>query len=181
MTAYADSTREPLSFLRFLARELAPREGRGAAVARISLGCAITVTIAMVFRIPQPTYMAYLVFVISKDERAATFKSAIGGLLAVTIALIASLVLFTVDVAEPAIRLPAMAITTFVAMYTSRTFALGPISFLAGFVLVVNRHAKLTSFRHPKLTRVERWFSVDLRGSVPGFSSDGLNKRGLPR
>ncbi|MGH8208882.1 MAG: FUSC family protein [Steroidobacteraceae bacterium] len=114
----------------------------------------------MVFRIPQPTYMAYLVFVISKDERAATFKSAIGGLLAVTIALIASLVLFTVDVAEPAIRLPAMAITTFVAMYTSRTFALGPISFLAGFVLVLVQSLVDDIPKLETLTRTTLWLWV---------------------
>ena len=35
-----------------LADELAPREGRGLAVARIAAACTITVAIAMVFRIP---------------------------------------------------------------------------------------------------------------------------------
>ncbi len=70
MTASAEPGREPLSFTRFLARELAPREGRGAAVARISIGCAITVVIAMLFRIPEPAYMAYVVLLVSKDEQS---------------------------------------------------------------------------------------------------------------
>ena len=136
MTASAESGREPVSFARFLVRELAPREGRAAAVARISIGCAITVMIAMLFRIPEPAYMAYVVLLISKDEQSATIKSALGGFVAVTLALILCLLLFVIDAAEPALRLPAMALVTFGAMYTSRVFALGPVSFLAGFVLV---------------------------------------------
>src|SRR6202044_3960043 len=136
MTALAESQRSrPL--LEVLALELAPREGRWAAVARIATGSAITVVIAMVFQIPQPTYMAYIVFLISKDERNATVESAIGGLAAVTLAVILVLGLDLIDTAEPALRLPLMALTTFVAMFTARTFALGPISFLAGFVVVL--------------------------------------------
>ena len=55
-------------FLAFLAQELAPREGRGLAVARIAAACTITVAIAMVFRIPLAAYMAYMVFLTSKDD-----------------------------------------------------------------------------------------------------------------
>jgi len=42
-----------------------------------------------------------------------------------------------IDTAEPALRLPAMAFATFVGMYSVRTFALGPVSYLAGFVVVL--------------------------------------------
>jgi multidrug resistance protein MdtO len=136
MTALAESQRSrPL--LEVLAVELASREGRWAAVARIATGSAITVVIAMVFQIPQPTYMAYIVFLISKDETNATVTSALGGLAAVTLAVLLVLGLELIDTAEPALRLPLMAMATFAAMFTARTFALGPISFLAGFVIVL--------------------------------------------
>jgi multidrug resistance protein MdtO len=136
MTALAESQRSrPL--LEVLAAELASREGRWAAVARIATGSAITVVIAMVFQIPQPTYMAYIVFLISKDEMNATVTSALGGLAAVTLAVLLVLGLELIDTAEPALRLPLMAMATFAAMFTARTFALGPISFLAGFVIVL--------------------------------------------
>ena len=70
MTALAESQRSrPL--LEVLAAELASREGRWAAVARIATGSVITVVIAMVFQIPQPTYMAYIGFLISKDEKGS--------------------------------------------------------------------------------------------------------------
>src|SRR5271156_5068041 len=117
MTALAESQRSRRTFTELLAVELAPREGRWAAVARIATGCAIAVAIAMVFQIPQPTYMAYIVFLISKDERNATVKSALGGLAAVTLAIPLVLGLELIDTAEPALRLPLMATATFTAMF----------------------------------------------------------------
>jgi multidrug resistance protein MdtO len=137
MTALAESQRYRLPLLELLAVELASREGRLAAVARIATGSAITVVIAMVFQVPQPTYMAYIVFLISKDEKNGTVTSALGGLIAATLAILLVLGLELIDTAEPALRLPLMAVATFAAMFTARTFALGPISFLAGFVIVL--------------------------------------------
>src|SRR5580658_11369730 len=137
MTALAESQRSRQTFTELLAVELAPREGRWAAVARIATGCAITVAIAMVFQIPQPTYMAYIVFLLSKDEKNATVTSALGALVAASLAILLVLGLELIDTSEPALRLPLMAMSTFVAMFTARTFALGPISFLAGFIIVL--------------------------------------------
>src|SRR5438876_5935350 len=83
--------------LAFLAQELAPREGRGLAVARIAAACMITVAIAiaMVFRIPLAAYMAYMVFLTSKDDIAATLTMAVAGTLAITLA-----VIFTLGLAQ---------------------------------------------------------------------------------
>jgi multidrug resistance protein MdtO len=136
MTALAES-QGSRRLLEVLALELASREGRWAAVARIATGSAITVVIAMVFQIPEPTYMAYIGFLISKDEKNATVTAALGALAAVTLAILLVLGLELIDTAEPALRLPLMAMATFAAMFTARTFALGPISFLAGFVIVL--------------------------------------------
>src|SRR5580658_11043446 len=123
-------------FLAFLARELAPSDGRGPAVARIAAGCTVTVAIAMVFRIPLAAYMAYMVFLISKDDIAGTVTTAVGGALAITLAVIFTLGLAQISLGDPAMRLPAMALMTFLAMFSVRTFALGPIAFLAGFIVV---------------------------------------------
>ncbi len=81
--------------------------------------------------------MAYIGFLISKDEKNATVTAALGALAAVTLAILLVLGLELIDTAEPALRLPLMAMATFAAMFTARTFALGPISFLAGFVIVL--------------------------------------------
>jgi multidrug resistance protein MdtO len=136
MTALAESQRSR-PFLEVLAVELASREGRWAAVARIATGSTITVVIAMIFQIPQPTYMAYIVFLISKDEKNATMTAALGASIAVTLAILLVLGLEIIDTSEPALRLPLMAMATFAAMFTARTFALGPISYLAGFIIVL--------------------------------------------
>src|ERR1700720_924406 len=147
-------------FLSFLAQELAPREGRGLAVARIAAGCTITVAIAMVFRIPLAAYMAYMIFLTTKDDSAATLTMAVAGTLAVTLGVIFSLGLAQISLGDPAIRLPAMALTTFLAMYSTRTFALGPISFLAGFI-VVTMQSVVDQVPTPEaFTRLTLWLWV---------------------
>src|SRR6202789_4497550 len=159
MTALAES-RQSRPLLEVLALELASREGRWAAVARIATGSAITVVIAMVFQIPEPTYMAYIGFLISKDEKSATVTAALGGLAAVTLAILLVLGLELIDTAEPALRLPLMAMSTFIAMFTARTFALGPISFLAGFIIVLVQSLVDDIPNTEALTRATLWLWV---------------------
>jgi multidrug resistance protein MdtO len=147
-------------FLTFLAQELAPREGRALAAARIAAACTITVAIAMVFRIPLAAYMAYMVFLTSKDDSAATMKMAVAGGLAITLAIIFSLGLAQISLGDPAIRLPAMALMTFLAMFSVRTFALGPISFLAGFI-AVTMQSIVDEVPNPEVfTRTTLWLWV---------------------
>ena len=136
MTTLASEAERRTPFLAFLAEELAPREGRGHAITRIAAATTLTVAIAMVFRIPLAAYMAYLVFLISKDDQEATTITAIGGAVAVTSAVILTVGLALIDLGDPSVRLPAMALLTFLAMLSVRTFALGPVSFLAGFIVV---------------------------------------------
>src|ERR1700679_3925547 len=159
MTALAESQRSrPL--LEVLALELAWREGRWAAVARIASGATITVVIAMVFQIPQPTYMAYIGFLLSKDEKRATVTTSLGGFAAATLAVFLVLGLELIDTSEPALRLPLMAMATFVAMFTARTFALGPISFLAGFIIVLVQSLVDEIPNTEALTRATLWLWV---------------------
>jgi multidrug resistance protein MdtO len=162
MAPIAEARASRSDFLEFLAVELAPREGRTLAVAHIVAACVLTVVVAMVFRIPEPTYMAYIVFLVSKDERGATVTTAVGGLLAVTLAILLTLGLMLIDLSEPALRLPAMALNTFVAMYTVRTFALGPITYLAGFVLVMLQSVVDDVPSPEALTHVALWLWVVL-------------------
>src|SRR5712675_119074 len=155
-------------FLAFLAQELAPGEGRGFAVARIAAACTITVATAMVFRIPLAAYMAYMVFLTSKDDSAATVTMAVAGALAITLAVIFTLGLAQIALGDPAVRLPAMALTTFLAMFSVRTFALGPISFLAGF-LVVTMQSVVDEVPNPEaFTRTTLWLWVVV--VVPAFT-----------
>src|ERR1700723_4031293 len=150
--------RTPL--LAFLAQELAPREGRGLAVTRIAACSTITVAIAMVFRIPLAAYMAYMVFLASKDDIAGTARMTVAASLAITLGVIFSLGLAQISLGDPAIRLPAMALTTFLAMFSARIFALGPISFLAGFI-VVTMQSVVDQMPNPEaFTRLTLWLWV---------------------
>ena len=160
MATLASRVERRTPFLAFLAQELAPREGRGLAVARIAAGCTITVAIAMVFRIPLAAYMAYMVFLASKDDIAGTARMTVAASLAVTLGVIFSLGLAQISLGDPAIRLPAMALTTFLAMLSARTFALGPISFLAGFI-VVTMQSVVDQVPNPEaFTRLTLWLWV---------------------
>src|ERR1700729_613166 len=156
MTALAES-QQSRPFLEVLAAELAPRRGRWAAVARIATGSTITGVIAMIFQIPQPTYMAYIVFLISKDEKNATVTAALGASIAVTLAILLVLGLEIIDTSEPALRLPLMAMATFAAMFTACTFALGPISYLAGFIIVLLQSVVDDVPSPETLTRLTLW------------------------
>jgi multidrug resistance protein MdtO len=156
--ARREALRTPL--FAFLAQELAPREGRGLAVARIAAACTITVAIAMVFQIPLAAYMAYMVFLTSKDDIAATATVAVGGALATTFAVIFTLGLAQISLGDPAVRLPVMALMTFLAMFSVRTFALGPITFLAGFI-TVTMQSVVDDVPNPEVfTRTTLWLWV---------------------
>ena len=160
MTPLARGAQRRTPLLAFLAQELAPREGRALAVARIAAGCTITVAIAMVFRIPLAAYMAYIVFLASKDDIAGTARMAVAASIAITLGVIFSLGLAQISLGDPAIRLPAMALTTFLAMFSARTFALGPISFLAGFI-VVTMQSVVDQVPNPEaFTRLTLWLWV---------------------
>jgi multidrug resistance protein MdtO len=160
MAPLARRMERPTPFLAFLAQELAPRAGRGLAVARIAAGCTITVAIAMVFRIPLAAYMAYMVFLASKDDIAGTARMTVAASLAITLGVIFSLGLAQISLGDPAIRLPAMALMTFLAMFSARTFALGPISFLAGFI-VVTMQSVVDQMPNPEaFTRLTLWLWV---------------------
>jgi multidrug resistance protein MdtO len=67
-----------------------------------------------------------------------------------------------VDLSEPALRLPAMVLYTFLAMYSARTFALGPITYLAGFVLVMLQSVVDDVPNPEALTRLALWLWVVL-------------------
>ena len=131
------ASRDPLS--RLLRRELALNDTRVGLIVRITACTVIVVALAMVFQIPLPAYVAYLVFMVSQEDAASTLVTAVGGLAGVTLAVAASLLLYVFDAAEPALRIPLLALSTLTGTFVARTSRLGPIAFLAGFVLVLSQ------------------------------------------
>jgi multidrug resistance protein MdtO len=144
----------------WLREELRSTPGRGAEVGRITLNCTITIVVAMVFQIPLPAYMAYIVFLASHEQRVGTLITAVAGTVAATLAVAVSLLFFTIDASEPALRLALMALGTFVGCFLARTSTIGPIAFLAGFVLVMSQ-TLIDDIPSPEvLTRLVLWLWV---------------------
>ena len=144
----------------WLREELAPRPGRIAACARSTVGCTIVVVVAMVFEIPLPAYSALIVLFLSREEYVGTLITAAGGAIAATAGVVLSLLFFMVDASEPALRIPLMAVSTFVGMFLVRTSALGPIAFLAGFILVLSQTLIDGIPSTEALTRLVLWLWV---------------------
>lgn len=137
MTTQAEKSTDRISS--FVGRELALTPARGRSIARIALGCAVMVAISMTFEVPLPAYVAYLVFVASQEDAASTLKASLGGVLAASIAVTVSLLLYVFDAGEPALRVPLLALSTFAGAFFTRTSSLGPIAFLSGYILVLTQ------------------------------------------
>ena len=125
----------PPSGLALLRRLLAPTPGRFGNTLRLVVLVLASVTISEVFRMPEAAVSAYIVLFVSKGEAASTIAGAAIAGMAILVALLITIVVFMVSLAEPALRIPLVALTTFVAMFLSRTSPLGPVFFAAGFII----------------------------------------------
>jgi len=160
MTALASIKGREWPFLAFLREELAPRSGRLAAVARIATCCTIVVATGMLYQIPETAYAAYIVFFLGRGDMAITLRSGIAAGIALTLATVLSLAFYLLDAGEPALRLPLMAISTFLGMFLLRTMTIGPIAFLSGFMLVITQSLIDVIPNLEALTRLVLWLWV---------------------
>jgi multidrug resistance protein MdtO len=156
-----------------LRRELKLDALRIRSVARIAAGTAIAVAVAMVFQIPLPAYVAYLIFLLSQEDTASTIISSVGGLVAATLAIALSLLFYVFDASEPALRIPLLGLSTFLGSFLSRTSTLGPIAFLSGFVLVLSQTLIDDSPSTEALTHGVLWLWVVV--ATPVFTVIVLN------
>ncbi|UPG88194.1 FUSC family protein [Luteibacter aegosomaticola] len=102
--------------------------------------CATVVATAfLVFRVPLPAYGAYVVLMASQRDMSTSATQSAGAFVAGLVSIAASLLLYMLDIGEPALRIPLMALVMFLAMFASRTERIGPVVFLAGFLLVVTQ------------------------------------------
>ena len=115
--------------------ELGPRPGRLADTTRLVALVLATVAIGETFRMPEIAVSAYVVLFVSRSERASTVMTALVACMAVVFAVFATIVVFMATLSEPALRVPMIAVATFVALFFSRVSPLGPAAFAAGFIL----------------------------------------------
>ncbi len=118
-----------------LRRELRPAPGRLGNSVRIVVVVLAAVAISETFRIPEIAVSAYIVLFLSGREAASTVRTALAAGIAVVLAIFTTIAVFVLSLSEPALRIPLIAITTFGAMLLSRASPLGPVFFVAGFII----------------------------------------------
>src|SRR5271156_5804500 len=118
-----------------LRRELRPTPGRLGDSVRIVVVVLAVVAILETFRIPEIAVSAYIVLFLSGREAASTVRTALAAGIAVVLAIFTTIAVFMLSLSEPALRIPLTAVTTFGAMFLSRTSPLGPVFFVAGFIV----------------------------------------------
>jgi multidrug resistance protein MdtO len=119
----------------WLVAELRPTPGRLGDALRIVAMVLVVVTIAEVFRIPDIAVSAYIVLFLSGREAVSTVMTALIVGIAVVLAVFATIAVFMLSLSEPALRIPLMAALTFGAMFLSQASPLGPVFFVAGFIV----------------------------------------------
>src|SRR5215831_17974743 len=118
-----------------LRRELRPTPGRLGDSVRIVVVVLAVVAVSETFRIPEIAVSAYIVLFLSGREAASTVRTALISGIAVVLAIFATIAVFMLSLSEPALRIPLMAAMTFGAMFLSRASPLGPVFFVAGFIV----------------------------------------------
>ena len=126
---------DPPGLFTLLRHHLAPAPGRLGETLRLVILVLVAVTLSEIFRIPEPALSAYVVLFVSRGEAASTVMTAAIVGIAILLALLATIIMFSLSLAEPALRIPLVAVATFIAMFLSRTSPLGAAFFGAGFII----------------------------------------------
>jgi uncharacterized membrane protein YccC len=119
--------------------ELAPTHLREIRTVIIVGGAVLCVIISMTLQVPELATSAYMVFFASKESKLLTTITGVGGVIVLTIGLVATLLLYKFTYGHPELRIPGMAITLFLGMWLSRILVIGPLGFLLGFVVAVSQ------------------------------------------
>lgn len=123
----------------WLRRELAPTRARKIRTAIIVSGVVLCVIVSMALQVPELALSAYMVFFLSNESKRLTTITGLGGIVAVTIAIGGSLVLYKFTYGHSELRIPAVAIAIFLGMWLSRILVMGTLGFLIGFLVAYSQ------------------------------------------
>jgi len=121
-------------FWQFLRDELTLGPGRWQRMVRITALVSIVTIVSNALRVPELAISAFIIFFVSGTDVAGTLRTAIGGVVGLTIGIALTLFLFMLTAAEPALRLSLMAAGIFAFFYLMKVSRLGPLAFLIGFL-----------------------------------------------
>jgi hypothetical protein len=127
------------NWIGWLKSELAPTSPREIRTAIMVGGAVLCVVISMTLQVPELATSAYMVFFASKENKLLTTMTGVGGVIALTIGIAGTLLLYKFTYGHPELRIPGMAIALFLGMWLSRVLVMGPLGFLLGFVVAVSQ------------------------------------------
>jgi uncharacterized membrane protein YccC len=136
---FSDAPPDRSGWLDWLRRELAPSHERKVRTLILVCGAVLCVIISMALQVPELSVSAYMVFFISKENKAVTTLVGVLGLTGLTIGIAVSLLLYQFTYGHDELRVPCMAIVLFLGMYLTRALVLGPLAFLIGFVIAATQ------------------------------------------
>ena len=157
----ADQLRRP-GWWPWLWRELAPFPGREIMTLRMVVAVVMVTMISMTLQTPDTAVSAYMVFFVSKENRALTLLTGIGLVIGATMGVAVSLFFYRYTFDYPELRIPVMAVTVFTGMFLSRALVFGPLGFAIGFVVAVTQSMAELAPDADALVRVMLWAWVFL-------------------
>jgi len=119
--------------------DLKPFPGRGRITLRLAIVCSAIVLVSNTFRLPLQDVLPFLVLFTSKEEKVTTAITAVLALFAITVAVVASILIFKYTGDRAEFRIPAMAVEIFVGMYLFRVLSIGPVGFILAFIVSVSQ------------------------------------------
>ncbi len=137
--AVASSNPSDSDWIGWLKSELAPTPPRKIRTAIMVGGAVLIVIISMALQVPELATSAYMVFFISKESKLLTKITGVGGILVLSIGIVATLLLYKFTYGHPELRIPGMAVALFLGMWLSRALIIGQLGFLLGFVVAVSQ------------------------------------------
>ena len=134
-TTFVEARPSDADWIGWLKRELAPTRAREIRTAILVGSVVLSVIISMALQVPELSLTAYMIFFFSQPTKRLTKIIGIGGLIGVSLAIGATLLLYKFTYGYPELRIPGMAIALFLGMWLSRILVIGPIGFIFGFLL----------------------------------------------
>ncbi|HSU75550.1 MAG TPA: FUSC family protein [Burkholderiales bacterium] len=147
-----------MTTLEFLRAELAPAPGRLHATIRVVVATMIVLATSMTLEVPEIALSLFIVLFITMMVPGVSTQNsvfvAIGGIIAIialTVALATTMLVYRFTMDYPPLRLAAMALGFFVGIYLSRVFVLGAAGWVFAFIVLVTQ-AYVDIFPGPEAT-----------------------------
>ena len=163
---FAEAGSTDADWIEWLKRELAPTRAREIRTAIIVVGVALCVIISIALQVPELAVTAYMVFFVSKENKLLTTITGVGGLIAVTVAIIGTLLLYKFTYGHPELRIPGIAIALFLGMWLSRALTIGPLGFIIGFLVAYSQSIADQIPAAELLVRASLWIWVAIAYGV---------------